>query len=159
VNGYKGLLRQFAVRDLGHEHPTVLITNHMRHAPTTLIGRYARRMLIENNIADAVDFFHMDALSSTVALKVNFDLTATVMASTLYRLFANRIGNGYQTAKFSRIFRDFISATARIAIDETHITVQFQKRAHNPMLINAGFDKEDIRIPWLQNKRLCFLLG
>jgi hypothetical protein len=25
-------------------------------------------MLIENNIADAVDFFHMDALSSTVAL-------------------------------------------------------------------------------------------
>jgi hypothetical protein len=159
VKGYEGLLRQFAVRDLGHEQPTILITNHMRKAPTTLIGRYARRMLIENNIADAVDFFHMDALSSTVALKVNFDLTATVLASTLYRLFANRIGNGYQTAKFSRIFRDFISATARIAIDETHITVQFQKRAHNPMLINAGFDKEDIRIPWLQNKRLCLLLG
>ena len=159
VKGYDGLLRQFAVRDLGHEQPTILITNHVRKAPTTLIGRYARRMLIENNIADAVDFFHMDALSSTVALKVNFDLTATVLASTLYRLFANRIGNGYQTAKFSRIFRDFISATARIAIDETGITVQFQKRAHNPMLINAGFDKENIRIPWLQNKRLRFLLG
>jgi len=159
VNDYEGLLRQFAVRDLGHEQPTILITNHMRKAPRTLIGRYARRMLIENNIADAVDFFHMDALSSTVALKVNFDLTATVLASTLYRLFANRIGNGYQTAKFARIFRDFISATAHIDIDATRITVRFQKRAHNPMLINAGFDKEEIRIPWLQNKRLSFLLG
>jgi hypothetical protein len=159
VNGYEGLLRQFSVRDLGHEQPTILITNHMRQAPATLIGRYARRMLIENNIADAVDFFHMDALSSTVALKVNFDLTATVMASTLYRLFANRIGNGYQTAKFSRIFRDFISATAHIAIDESRITVRFQKRAHNPMLINAGFGEEEVRIPWLHNKRLCFLLG
>ncbi len=159
VKDYEGLLRQFAVRDLGHEQPTILITNYMRKAPRTLIGRYARRMLIENNIADAVDFFHMDALSSTVALKVNFDLTATVLASTLYRLFANRIGNGYQTAKFARIFRDFISATAHIDIDETRITVRFQKRAHNPMLINAGFDKEEIRIPWLQNKRLSFLLG
>ena len=41
VNGYEGLLRQFAVRDLGHEQPTILITNYMRKAPTTLIGRYA----------------------------------------------------------------------------------------------------------------------
>lgn len=106
VNDYEGVLRQFAVRDLGHENPTILITNYMRKTPRKLIGRYAQRMLIENNIADAVDFFHMDALSSTVALKVNFDLTATVMASTLYRLFASRIGNGYQTAKFARIFRD-----------------------------------------------------
>jgi transposase len=159
VKDYEGLLRQFAVRDLGHEQPTILITNYMRKAPRNLIGRYAQRMLIENNIADAVDFFHMDALSSTVALKVNFDLTATVLASTLYRLFASRIGNGYQTAKFARIFRDFISASAHIDIDETRITVRFQKRAHNPMLINAGFDKEEIRIPWLQNKRLTFLLG
>jgi len=159
VTGYDGLLRQFAVRDLGHELPTILITNHLRRAPATLIGRYARRMLIENNIADAVDFFHMDALSSTVALKVNFDLTATVLTSTLYRLFAKRIGNGYQTAKFARISRDFISATAHIAIDQTRITVRFQKRAHNPMLIDAGLDKEETRIPWLQNRRLCFQLG
>ncbi len=46
VTGYDGLLRQFAVRDLGHELPTILITNHLRKAPATLIGRYARRMLI-----------------------------------------------------------------------------------------------------------------
>ncbi len=41
-----------------------------------------------------------------------------------------------------------------IMIDEWNISVQFQKRAHNPLLIAAGFDKTDIRIPWLGNKRL-----
>jgi hypothetical protein len=43
-------------------------------------------MLIENNIEDGIDFFHMDALSSAVAMKVNCDLQLTLMASSLYRL-------------------------------------------------------------------------
>jgi hypothetical protein len=159
LNGYDGELRQFAVRDLGHEYPTIMITNQMRKSPAVLIQRYARRMLIENNIADAVDFFHMDALSSTVALKVSFDLTATVLASTLYRLLANRIGNGYENAKFSRIFRDFINASAHVSIDSKGINVFFQKRSHNPMLMAAGFDKDEASIPWLENKRLRFILG
>ena len=55
-------------------------------------------MLIENGIADGIDFFHMDALSSAVALKVNCDLQLTLMASSLYRLLGTRIGHGYETA-------------------------------------------------------------
>ena len=69
-------------------------------------------MLIENNIEDGIDFFHMDALSSAVALKVNCDLQLTLMASSLYRLLAVRIGNGYETAKSRHLFRDFVDATA-----------------------------------------------
>ena len=156
LTGYNKALRQIAVRDLGHEFPTILITNQMTTSAAVLIQRYARRMLIENNIADAVDFFHMDALSSTVALKVSFDLTATVLASTLYRLLARQIGNGYENAKFSRIFRDFVNATANVYIDSKNINVMFQKRAHNPMLMAAGFQDEEIRIPWLENRRLRF---
>lgn len=159
LNGYDGSLRQFSIKDLGHEEPTVMITNYLRKSPATIIQRYARRMLIENNIADAVDFFHMDALSSTVALKVNFDLTATILASTLFRIFAAQIGNGHETAKFSRIFRNFIDATARVEITKREVIVGFQKRAHNPMLFNAGYDTLRTPIPWLGNKRLKFLLG
>ena len=159
LNDYDGKLRQLAIKDLGHEAPTVIITNHMNESPAKIVQRYARRMLIENNIADAVDFFHMDALSSTVALKVSFDLLMTVLASTLYRLFAAQIGNGYKTAKFSRIFRDFIDATARVEITEDDIKVRFNKRAHNPLLLNAGFGDVDQPIPWLENRRLKFILG
>jgi transposase len=157
--GFDGKVRQFAIRDLGHEYPTVMLTNHLRKSPATVIQRYARRMLIENNIADAVGFFHMDALSSMVALKVNFDLTSTVLASTLYRMFAAKIGHGYETAEFSRIFRDFINASAHVEIGKRDILVRFQKRAHNPMLVNAGFNQVDVPIPWLGNKRLKFQLG
>ena len=115
-------------------------------------------MLIENNIEDGVSFFHMDSLSSAVALKVNCDVQLTLMASSLYRHFAQRVGHGYETAESAHLFRDFIDATATIDIDRRSITVHFQKRAHNTLLLAAGFGQTDIRLPWL-GKRLRFVLG
>lgn len=156
---YAGPIRQIAVTDLGHEEPTLLLTNQLQRSPAKLIGRYAQRMLIENNIEDGVSFFHIDALSSAVALKVNCDIQLTLMASSLYRHFGQHIGNGYEVAKSRHLFQDFIDATALIMLDERTVCVQFQKRAHNPLLVAAGFDKTDIRIPWLGNKRLQFLFG
>ena len=116
-------------------------------------------MIIENNIADGIDFFHMDALSSAVAMKVNCDLQLTLMASSLYRLLAASLGNGYEKAKSRHIFRDFVDAAAFIAIDERDILVRFQKRAHNPLLLEAGFDTMDMAIPWLGGKRLRLVFG
>jgi|SRR5579859_682955 len=152
-------LRQLIITDLGHEEPTFLLTNYLQRSAAKLIGRYACRMLIENNIEDGVDFFHMDALSSAVAMKVNCDLQLTLMASSLYRLFANRLHNGYEKAKSRHLFAHFIDATAGIDIGARDITVHFQKRAHNPYLIAAGFDKTDQAIPWLGRKRLRFVFG
>jgi hypothetical protein len=159
LTDYAGPIRQIAVLDLGHEEPTLLLTNHLRRSAAKLIGRYARRMLIENNIEDGVNFFHIDALSSAVALKVNCDLQLTLMASSLYRYLGQRIGNGYEVAKSRHLFQDFIDATATVEIDSREIWVHFQKRAHNPLLVAAGFDKTDTRIPWLGNKRLHFVFG
>ena len=159
LEGYKGLIRQLTITDLGHEEPTLLLTNQLRRSPAKLIGRYAQRMVIENNIADGIDFFHMDALSSAVAMKVDCDLQLTLMASSLYRLLAANIGNGYQTAKSRHLFRDFIDATALVTINEEHIQIKFQKRAHNPFLIGAGFAKTETVIPWLGSKRLRLVFG
>jgi transposase len=157
--GYQGPLRQLTILDLGHEEPTLLLSNQRTRSAAKLIGRYAQRMLIENNIADGIDFFHMDALSSAVAMKVNCDLQLTLMAGSLYRLLATRIGHGYETAKSRHLFNDFIHAGATIALDEREVVVAFQKRAHNPLLLAADFDKTDVAIPWLGRKRLRFVLG
>jgi hypothetical protein len=116
-------------------------------------------MIIENNLADGIDFFHMDALSSSVAMKVNLDLQLTLMASSLYRLFGCKLGNGYRKAKSRHVFRDFIDAGATLLVEGKDILVRFQKRAHNPLLFGAGFDKTDIQVPWLKGKRLRFLFG
>jgi hypothetical protein len=159
LRDYDGPLRQLTVADLGHQGPTLLLTNQLTRSASHLIGRYAQRMLIENNIEDGVDFFHMDALSSAVALKVNCDLQLTLMASSLYRLLACRIGNGYKSAKSRHLFRDFIDASAGVTITEEQVVVKFQKRAHNPLLVAAGFDKTDVVVYWLRGKRLRLVFG
>jgi hypothetical protein len=136
-----------------------VLTNQLRRPAAHLVGRYTRRMLIENGIADGIDFFHMGALSSAVAMKVNCDLQLTLMASSLYRLLGERLGNGYATAKSQHIFRDFINAVASVMIGERDITVRFQKRAHTPSLMAAGLAKSDLTVPWLGRKRLRLLFG
>lgn len=159
LHDYAGTLRQLTITDLGHEEPTLLLTNQLTRSAAKLVSRYAQRMLIENNIEDGIDFFHMDALSSAVALKVNCDLQLTLMAGSLYRLLAQRIGNGYETAKSRHLFRDFVDATALITIAEEEIMVRFPKRAHNPLLLAAHLDTTAIAIPWLGGKRLRLAFG
>jgi hypothetical protein len=156
---YEGPLRQVTVADLGHEEPTILLTNQLTPIAAKLIERYARRMIVENSIEDGIDFFHMDALSSAVAMKVDCDLQLTLMASSLYRLLAERIGRGYEHAKSRHLFRDFVDATAHATVSESEIVVRYQKRAHNPLLVAAGFDTTETVIPWLGRKRLRLLFG
>jgi hypothetical protein len=159
LDTYEGPVRQIIVRDLGHEEPTFLLTNQLNRSAPKLIERYARRMIIENNIEDSIDFFHMDALSSAVPLKVDCDLQLTLMASSLYRLLGNEIAEGYERAKSRTLFRDFVQAVATISIAPKHIVVRFQKRAHNPLLLGAGFDQKHVRVPWLGNKLLQLVFG
>ncbi len=157
--GYEGVLRQLAIEDLGHEQPTLLLTNQLRRSAATLIGRYAQRMIIENTIADGIDFFHLDALSSAVALKVDLDLQLTLMASGLYRLLARQIGRGYERARSSRLFEDFVAASATVSVGAEAIEVRFQKRSHNPLLEAAGFAQMATPIPWLGGRHLRLVFG
>ena len=159
LDAYEGPIRQIIVTDLGHEEPTFLLTNQLTRSAPKLIGRYARRMIIENNIEDGIDFFHMDALSSAVPMKVDCDLQLTLMASSLYRLLGIEIGQGYERAKSRTLFRDFVQAIATVHIDAKRIVVRFQKRAHNPLLLGAGFDQKQVRVPWLGNKLLQLVFG
>src|SRR5271166_1204784 len=159
LSDYDGPVRQVIVADLGHEEPTILLTNQLTRTAAKLVGRYAQRMIIENTIADGIDFFHMDALSSAVAMKVNCDLQLTLMASSLYRLLADRIGQGYEHAKSRHLFQDFVDATAKVKITESEVVVRYQKRAHNPLLVAAGFDRTETVILWLGGKRLQLVFG
>ncbi len=129
------------------------------YSAAKLTERYAQRMLIENQIEDGLDFFHRDALSSAVALPITCDLQLTLMASSLYRLLGTRIGHGYELAKSRTLFRDFIDATATIRLTKQEVVVRFQKRAHNPLLLAAGFGETAVALPWLGKRRLRIELG
>ena len=154
IAGYPDPVRQIAVKELGHDKPTLLLTNQHQVPAGQLVDRYARRMVIENAIAEAIDLFHMDALSAAVPMKVDLDLQLTVMAVTLYRLLSLRLGNGRQDSKARTLFRDFINTSADVVIDEQAITLRFGRRANNPFLLHADYQDTNIPIPWLRNRKL-----
>jgi hypothetical protein len=138
--------RQLFIEDLGHEEATILLTNDRRGA-AAVITRYAQRMLIENALSDAVRFFHMDALSSAVGLKVDFDMALLVIASGLYRLLA-RTMRGYADAQARQIFRDLIDLPATVQVTQTEVNVQFHRRAHLPIVIASGLLNKPVNVPW-----------
>ena len=138
--------RQMFIEDLGHEDATILLTNDRRGA-AAVITRYAQRMLIENALSDAVRFFHLDALSSAVGLKVDFDMALLVIASGLYRLLA-RTMRGYADAQARQIFRDLIDMPATVEVTKTGVIVQFHRRAHLPIVIASGRLNTPVKVPW-----------
>jgi hypothetical protein len=154
LKGYDGDLRQVTVTDLGHEEPTIILTNNFSITCPTLVTRYAHRMLIENGISDAIQFFHLDALSSMVGLKIDFDLQITLMAASLYRLMAGKIGREYERAQAKKIFRNMLDVSANVVISQHEVIVTLDKRAHNPYLVASGLADKPTPMPWYGNKRL-----
>ena len=146
-------LRQLFIKDLGHEDPTILLTNDRKATTKAIITRYAQRMLIENSLSDAVRFFHMNALSSSVGLKVDFDMALLVMASGLYRLLAEKM-RGYRDAHAGRIFKDLIQIPATVTIEEHDVVVKLHRRAHLPIIVDSGLLDTPVKVPWWGNKTL-----
>jgi transposase len=139
--------RQMFIEDLGHEEPTILLTNQ-RHAPAkALVTRYAQRMLIENALSDAVRFFPMDALSSAVGLRVDFDMALLVLASGLYRLVAQRM-RGYGDAQARQIFRDLIDLSADVEVSQKEVSVSFHRRTHLPIILASDLVEKPVPVPW-----------
>jgi len=98
VRGCPKPLRQIAVRGLGHDHPTLVLTNNYKSKAAQLVDRYAKRMTIEQRLEESIRSFHLDALSSAVALNVDVDTTLTVFAQLAYDWLRRRRGSDQSVA-------------------------------------------------------------
>src|ERR1700674_2132102 len=150
---YRRDCRQSFIADRGHDEPTSLLTNDASSPAKAIITRYAKRMLIENALSDAVRFFHINALSSSVGFKIDFDMALLVIASGLYRLMARRM-RGYDDAQARQIFRDLIDMPADVAINESEITVRFHRRARLPIVLASGLIDNPVAVPWWNRRAL-----
>ena len=146
------------VTGLGHQKPTFLLTNDLPEAPPPrqVIMDYVGRNRVEHNLGEKITFFHMDCLASEVRLNVNFDLTLTACAHLLYQCFARRL-KGFETATPSSLYRKFINTPGRVEIAEGQLNVIFEKRSHNPILVEAGFERPTPPILWCGGLRLRML--
>ena len=81
IKGISNKVRQIAVRNIGRDEPTLLLTNALTTPAKDLFARYAERMTIENELDAYISGFHLDALTSSLPLNVDLDTTLTVVAS------------------------------------------------------------------------------
>ena len=112
------------------------------------------RPQLENGIADAVQFFHLDALSSLVGLRVDLDLQITLMASSLYHLLAKKVGGLYRHAEAKTIFQQLLDVSADVTVEEERVLVTLHKRSHNPYLVASRLADQPTPMPWFGNKPL-----
>lgn len=155
VSGYPYNLRQLAVRDLGRDEPTLIITNDYKSEPREIIVRYAQRMIIENALAENIAFFHLDSLSSAVVLNADFSITFTLIANALYKLLAHKL-RGFEKTQAKRLFRSVLNIKATAVIGQKDVTIHYERRRHNPMLLDANFDALTVQVPWWDNRLLKF---
>lgn len=153
IRDYEGQLRQLAIRGLGHEEPTILLSNDFERSPKLLTERYSGRMDIENRLSQWIRAFHIDALSSTVPLNVDHDIVISVLAGAVCDSFRQRL-RGYATATPDTLQYRFFDTGGDITISRREVVVSLQRRAYSPVLRQARIPS--VQVPWWGDRRLRF---
>src|SRR5215211_2417617 len=154
LTSYPGTLRQLIVTGLGHDAPTVIITNDHDLKTKTIIGRYARRMTIEQRLAEIIRAFCTDALSSTVNLNIDLDVMLAVLAQALLAALRARLP-GYHAVTPDTLQRRFLETPGTIINSGDTITVRLERRAYTPVLRKASLPAQTT-IPWWGNRTLRY---
>jgi len=139
LRGYDGELRQVIMKNNGREAPTFLISNDTELPVELLMGNYARCWRVENSIAEAVNFFNLNALSSPILVKIHFDVLMTMVADTLDTMLARKL-RGFEECNSPTLFRHFVEGNGTIKVHKGNVTVAFPRRAHNPILRAVPWD-------------------
>ena len=154
LTSYPGTARQLVVTGLGRDAATVIITNEHHASLKKLISQYARRMTIEQRLAEIIRSFCADALSSTVNLNVDLDIMLCVLAQALLAAFRTRLGGGYATATPDTLQRRFLHTGGTIHNHGDTITVRLDRRTYSPVLPAAN--TPDTPVPWWGGRTLHF---
>lgn len=153
--GYQGEVRQISITGNGKTKPAIIITNDFDLTVQETVRKYARRWLVEKAISEQIEFFHLNKVSSSMVIKVDFDLTMSIVTHNLYRLFARDMER-YTHMSDQRIYQEFVKNTAEIRIEGEVIQVQLKKKRALPLVIEKLGQFKDLKYPWLDDKRICF---
>jgi transposase len=153
LSKYPGTLRQLAVAGLGHDEPTLVITNGQASPAKAVIEAYARRMNIEQRLAESIRSFGLDALAGAVPLNVDLDVVLSVLAHTVCAALRRRLP-GYTTATPDTLQRRFLSTGGQILNQGNEIIVRLDRRTYSPILRQA--DLPTTEVPWWGGRRLRY---
>jgi hypothetical protein len=144
---YGSSLRQVAIEGHGRIKPALLITNDLDIGTNDLVRKYARRWIVEKGISEQIEFFHLNKISSSMVIKVDFDLTMSVLAHNILRVFALDLP-GYSHCTSLTLYNKFLRNSGTVEITDSDVVVRLKKKRNLPAVLTAmhPFQRKPLRL-------------
>lgn len=156
LKGYDKKIRQVAIiGGHGKVKPALVITNDFTIEIEELIRKYSRRWIVEKGICEQIEFFHLNRVTSSMVIKVDFDFTMSILTHNIYRLFAKDL-EGYSHFSDISIFEKFIDNSGVVTINQETISVGLKKKRNLPLLLTALQKYQNIEMASLDNRKITF---
>jgi hypothetical protein len=143
-------IRQIFIQRGYENKPAIIITNDFDVSIETIVRKYSLRWLIEKEISEQIDFFHLNSNSSGIVIKVDFDLTMSILTHNLYRLLATKIA-GYQQSDVKTIYTQFIRNSGDVEIINDNIVVKLNKKRTLPHILECIDELGSFKYSWIDN--------
>ena len=155
LKDYGGELRQIAITGHGKVKPALIITNDFEEKSDIMIRKNSRRWLVEKSISEQIEFFHLNRVSSSMVIKVDFDLTMSVLAHNLLRLFATDLPGFSHNADMT-LYNKFLSMSGEVEITPSEILVKMKKKRNLPSLLTSISQFKTTPIKFYGGRKLIF---
>lgn len=155
LKGYDKQIRQISITGHGKIKPATIIANDFDLSTELIVRKYARRWIVEKTISEQIEFFHLNSVSSSMVIKVDFDLTMSIVTHNLFRLFASDTDR-YQHKADQAIYEQFLDNAGDITIDEDKISIELKKKRTLPLILEKMDNFKKLKYEWLNNFELNF---
>ncbi len=155
LKGYDGTIRQISITRHGKIKPAIIITNDFDLKVELIVRKYTKRWIVEKAISEQIEFFHLNLVSSSMVIKVDFDLTMSILTHNLFRLFALDLER-YSHISDQSLFDKFILNTADIEIENGKIKVFLKKKRNLPIVLELMQKFALEKYEWLGNLKMEF---
>lgn len=155
LKGYGKPIREIIITGRGRTKPAIIITNDENISPDQIIRKYSHRWLVEKTISEKIEFFHFNRLSSSMVIKVDFDLTMSILAYNLYRLLALETQK-YASLTAETLFVKLVSNSGRVKVTSKQVELTLKKKRSLPVMLEMMEHFKDTSYPWLFNKKIVF---
>jgi len=156
LKGYNKIIRQISITNHGKIKPAMIITNDFDLPVEKIVRKYTKRWIVEKTISEQVSFFHLNLVSSSMVIKVDFDFTMSILTHNLFRLLAMDLER-YSHLADQTLFDKFILNGADVEITPDSIDVHLKKKRNLPLILEEMQKYNSNQYPWLNNLRLHFL--
>jgi hypothetical protein len=83
--------------------------------------------MVEKEISEQIEFFHINRVSSSIVVKVDFDLTMSIVAHNNYRLIAFEL-ESYSHLTSQSLYEKFIAKPDDVEIGHDDIVVNLKNK-------------------------------